>query len=69
MKIGTSYNEEDYNECEYCYNCGTIYTCLNCGENVFYDSEFGVAICDNCYIQKDSHNVTSRPCNHCNLEE
>ena len=54
--------------CKICCNEGYIYTCLNCGQQSFYDHEFGIVVCENCYLNGDSQNYQKQTCTHCSQQ-
>lgn len=63
-------NNSDYQpECKHCKDEGYIYTCLNCYKPATYDSEFGVIVCDDCFLLGEKQNTTSEKCTHCDIAD
>lgn len=58
---------KNQNECNYCEDYGYIYTCLNCIEPAIYDSDYGIAICDTCFLLGEEQNIDSEKCSHCDI--
>jgi DNA polymerase III epsilon subunit-like protein len=54
--------------CKICNNEGYIYICLNCGEQSFFDFDFGIHICENCFLNEDSQNCQRQICTHCSQQ-
>jgi len=59
----------DTPECEYCNDEGYIHTCMNCYKPAIYDYEFGIAVCDDCFLLGEKQNVFSEKCSHCNVAD
>ena len=55
--------------CKYCNDTGYIYTCHNCFKPAIYDSEFGVIVCDDCFVLGDKQNTISEKCTNCNIAD
>ena len=55
--------------CNKCKDYEYIYVCSNCHEQIYYDSEFGTAICETCAILGEKFYVISYPCPYCNSEK
>ena len=61
--------EDSQPNCKHCNDEGYIYTCLNCFKPAIYDSEFGVIVCEDCFILGDQQNTISEKCTHCNIAD
>jgi DNA polymerase-3 subunit epsilon len=57
-------------ECTHCNGFGKIYYCLNCldDKHVYDDYEYGVVVCDTCYMLGEEQNITKLECYYCNKE-
>lgn len=53
--------------CNICNDEGYIYTCLNCYKPASYDSEFGVIVCNDCFLLGEKQNNISEKCSHCDI--
>ena len=62
-------NSEFEPECKYCNDEGHTYTCLNCYNPATYDSEFGVIVCDDCFLLDKEQNTISEKCTHCDIAD
>jgi len=62
-------NLENDVECKFCNDEGYIYTCLNCHKPAIYDSEFGIVVCDTCFILGEEQNTHSEKCTHCDIAD
>jgi hypothetical protein len=61
--------DESQPECKYCNDEGYIYTCLNCFKPAINDWEYGVVVCDDCFILGEEQNTISEKCTHCNIAD
>lgn len=52
--------------CKYCNDEGYIYTCFNCHKPAIYDYEYGIVVCDTCFMLGEKQNTHSEKCIHCN---
>lgn len=60
---------ENNDICKFCNNEGYIYSCLNCHKPAIFDSEFGIVVCDTCFILGDKQNTYSEKCTNCNIPD
>jgi hypothetical protein len=62
-------NLENEVVCKFCNDEGYIYTCFNCHKPAIYDSEFGIVVCDTCFILGEEQDTHSEKCTHCDIAD
>jgi DNA polymerase-3 subunit epsilon len=56
--------------CKHCYGSGDNYYCINCldDKHVYDDYEYGVVVCDTCFMLGEEQNIGKEECYHCGKE-